>query len=589
MGIFISHYLYLIMSLSSWFLNLRLRVKLLIAFGSLVLLTVILVAIFFYTLKRMEVYETASEAIDGASIDVLEMDAAVTSFIFEGYKIDSFQQRGASAALAAYQVHRDQITKNLEALVDLPFDSRDSILADLNNTLERGDARIKELTGLLKVRGFKDFGLEGQLRQAIHAVENSDFPYNKADMLTLRRHEKDFFLRKDLKYHKEFNNKLEGFLESIGTHAADGKEQIAGLVRDYKKQFNAIADIESKLGLRETEGLKGAMNQELNHLKASIIELRSGIKATSAHFKNKALIGLVVLFSIQLILGITLAVVYSNLITRAIQELQKAMQKLAEGIYPEPLVVKSGEEIGLTKEAFNQFLKRMRAAATFAEELGNGNIKANYASEFTGDILANSMIKMREQLADAHEKQSVANWINRGVASLNDVLKMDTSDMGVLGNHLLKMLVIYLHANQGALYLAEGEGSHLWFERIATYAYGRKRFQEQRIEAGEGLIGQAALEKSILLMTDLPKEYIRITSGLGEAVPACIVIVPLKRDDQVMGVLELASFKKFKDYEINFLERISENIASLLSNRKNAMQTMKLLEEIKLREQGQFA
>jgi GAF domain-containing protein len=230
----------------------------------------------------------------------------------------------------------------------------------------------------------------------------------------------------------------------------------------------------------------------------------------------------------------------------------------------------------------------MRAAATFAEALGNGNIKADYASEFTGDILANSMMKMREQLADAHEKQSVSNWINTGVASLNDVLKMDTSDMGVLGNHLLKMLVTYLNANQGALYLAESEGHHTWYERIATYAYGKKRFLEQRIEAGEGLIGQAALEKSIVVMTNVPEDYIRITSGLGEAIPGCIIIVPLQRDSQVMGVLELASFRKFLPHEINFLERISENIASLLSNRRNAMQTLKLLEEVKQREKDQL-
>ena len=91
------------MSLSSWFLNLRLRVKLLIAFGSLVLLTVILVGIFFYTLKRMEVYETASEAIDGASIDVLEMDAAVTSFIFEGYKADYMLTPSSSLDLQRFR------------------------------------------------------------------------------------------------------------------------------------------------------------------------------------------------------------------------------------------------------------------------------------------------------------------------------------------------------------------------------------------------------------------------------------------------------------------------------------------------------
>ncbi|MFZ6011364.1 MAG: GAF domain-containing protein [Bacteroidota bacterium] len=562
------------------FLNFKLRIKLLLAFGSLLILTVLLVSVFFQTLTKIETYEKASEEVDGVNIDILEMDAHVKYFIFEGYKHDTFQATHQSPHLEQYLEHLMLVRKRLESLDQLMIHHHDSLISPIRKTLFQTEERISQLKKLLVIRGFKDYGLEGKLRSAIHVVEKSSFSYDKSDMLMLRRHEKDFFLRKDLKYQQEFNSKLQNFVENIES-GSGGIERLAILenLQNYQKQFNEIVEIETQIGLKENSGIKGTINHDLSKLKQLILQLRADIKATSSNFKQTAVVRLSILFGIEIILGVLLAIVYADIITRAIKELHRAMHTLSEGRFPPILVVRSNEEIGKTKLAFNQLLDRLKAATQFAEALGQGNLKTAYEDQFADDILARALIRMQSQLADASEKQRIANWVNSGMAQLNDVIKNEAAEIGTLGDQLLKLLINYLNANQGALYLLETDEHDEYLGRISTYAYGKKKFIDSRVELGQGLVGQCVLEKSTIVMTNVPEDYVKITSGLGGAVPRFLIILPLRVHEHVMGVLELASFAEFLPYQIQFLEKISENIASLLAHRKITAETKKLLSE----------
>lgn len=97
------------------------------------------------------------------------------------------------------------------------------------------------------------------------------------------------------------------------------------------------------------------------------------------------------------------------------------------------------------------------------------------------------------------------------------------------------------------------------------------------------MVGQTFLEGQTTLLSDIPQGYTSITSGLGDATPAYLIIVPLKQNDQVEGILELASFKRFEDYEINFLERCSESIASALISAKTTEKMSLLITELQQR------
>lgn len=568
------------MSPFQFFLNLKLRIKLLLAFGSLLLLTVFLVVIFFSTLKRVGIYEHASEEVDGVNLDILEMDAAVQYFIAEGYKQDVFQRTGVSPGITLYSQYRATVKQRLQRLDGSVTGGYDSLTAAIGSVLDQTDARIGQLTTLLRQRGFKDHGLEGKLREAIHTVEKSPYPYDKADMLTLRRHEKDFFLRKDLKYRDEFAKKATAFREAISQAAAgDNQQIILDNLQHYEHLFDSIVSIETQIGLTDKDGIKGYITQDLAILKRSVGKLRSAVKETSSAFKQRSMISLVVIFILEMILGFTLAVAYAGVITKSVKDLRRVMQTLAEGRFPEALPIQSNEEIGQTKRSFNQLLERLKAATQFAGALGEGNLDARYADRYADDILARSLVTMQTQLADAQRRHATVNWISTGVAGLNDVLHHASADLTQESDAILKFVVLYVEANQGALYLLENTDGDEYLHRVATYAYEKKRYVSHRIENGQGLVSQCVLEKSPILLTDVPRDYVRITSGLGEATPRFVALYPLTSHGTVMGVLELASFRVFDTEQQQFLERIAENIGTALSNRRTSAETARLLAE----------
>jgi flagellar motility protein MotE (MotC chaperone) len=111
------------------------------------------------------------------------------------------------------------------------------------------------------------------------------------------------------------------------------------------------------------------------------------------------------------------------------------------------------------------------------------------------------------------------------------------------------------------------------------FAFNIKKFEKQRVKLGEGILGQTFLEKETTYLTNMPEEYVRITSGLGDAAPKSILIVPLKVDKDVYGIVELASFKEFEPHEISFVERLGETIASTLSSVKINQRNRRLLEQ----------
>jgi methyl-accepting chemotaxis protein len=562
----------------------KLRGKLLLAFGSLLLLTVLLVSCFFYILQKVNIYQQTSEDVDGINIRLLEMNASVNQFIFEGYKSTGFHRDLQSPFLQDYASNLERLKQELVRLESVSFMANDSSVRAVHTSLDDLEVRFKDLVQLLHQRGFKDFGLEGELRKAIHAVENTSFPYDKAGMLTLRRHEKDFFLRKDTAYARQFNNKLEAFILPIQSGPAEeSRDMILKNLENYRDRFNEVVSIETRIGLTETQGIKRIINEDLHHLKHAVQVLRSTVKEKSHAFRQRAMALLIGIFILQLAAGVVLAFTYSDRITRSITELQRAMKDFSEGIFPPRLPVKSHEEIGQARAAFNQLLDRMKAAQEFAESLGNGNLNTAYDHRFTSDSLAQAMRKMQHQLITAQEKQEIIHWSNAGAAQLNDILKAESASIQALGDQIIKWITNYLGANQGALYIVQHDDQEEYLERIATFAYGKKKYVEQRIGIGSGLAGQCALERSTILLTEVPQHYIRITSGLGEAVPRCVVITPLMARDNVMGIVELASFHVLQPHQVEFLEKISGNIASIIANKRTQEETQRLLAETRRR------
>ncbi len=171
------------------------------------------------------------------------------------------------------------------------------------------------------------------------------------------------------------------------------------------------------------------------------------------------------------------------------------------------------------------------------------------------------------------------HWTNEGLSHLGDILRKET-DWQMLADRILTALIKYVHANQGVLFVVnDNNPDDVHMELQAAYAYNRKKHISHTIYPGEGLAGQAWQENTTVYLTEIPQNYVRITSGLGDSTPANLLIVPLNHDLQTQGVVELASFRTFEPHEIAFVEKIAESIAATLASARVTKRTSLLLED----------
>jgi hypothetical protein len=183
-----------------------------------------------------------------------------------------------------------------------------------------------------------------------------------------------------------------------------------------------------------------------------------------------------------------------------------------------------------------------------------------------------------EELNKSKIEEEKRIWAAKAVADIVKIMR-ESDDLNTIADKVLIYLVKILEANQGGIFIIEGNEANLFLEMKACYAYQRKKYLKKQVAIGEGLLGQCYLEKEYINLIDVPEEYILIGSGLGNSKPRCILLMPLLANDIVYGVMEIASFKEFKNYEINFLQEASETIAMAVRSIKTNEQTQTLLYE----------
>ncbi|SFB79746.1 GAF domain-containing protein [Flexibacter flexilis DSM 6793] len=228
------------------------------------------------------------------------------------------------------------------------------------------------------------------------------------------------------------------------------------------------------------------------------------------------------------------------------------------------------------------YIEQMTA---FADTIGQGNYDADFSiSEH--DKLANSLHTMRQKLKTVADEDRKQNWANIGLAQMNDLLRQDSSDEIGFYRSFLTQFVKYTKANQAGLFLIrEAEHTDPYLELVACVAYDRQKYLKKKMDLRDGLIGQAIFEKEMLYMTEIPQNYIRITSGLGDAPPSHLLIIPLIYNDQTYGAIEMASFFAFEKHHRDFIQKIAENLASTVGILNTNVQTKKLLESVQAQTQ----
>lgn len=293
-----------------------------------------------------------------------------------------------------------------------------------------------------------------------------------------------------------------------------------------------------------------------------------------------------------LITGLSLSFYFSKQLTNAILKIRDTLRLLAGGTQTEEVLNKRKDEVGEMTESLNLLVRGLRRYTAFAKKIGEGDLSQEFTALSEKDVLGNELLEMRSNLRKAAEDKAVRDWATEGLAVIVDVLRRNTADTGELAHAIVKQLVTYMGVNQGALFLTREDAGGKYLELTAAYAYTRRKFLSKRVAIGEGLIGQCVLERRTIYLTQVPKDYVSITSGLGDAPPQTVLIVPLIHNEIVYGVVELAAFKKLKQHEVSFIEKVGDSIASTISTVEVNERTKRLLaqsqqmsEELKAQEE----
>jgi PAS domain S-box-containing protein len=248
----------------------------------------------------------------------------------------------------------------------------------------------------------------------------------------------------------------------------------------------------------------------------------------------------------------------------------------------ETYAIENKLDVNLNKET-----EKSKKVLNFVNNLIQDNFNTEYEITEGSDKLGQTLINLRDNLKNSKAESSIRrkeddqrNWVSEGLARFSEILRQNNNDLNTLSYNIIIELIKYLKANQGGFFLIqESKTGEKYFQQSAAYAYDRKKFANKRVEWSEGLIGTCALEKKTIYLTEVPDGYLNITSGLGMANPRCLLIVPMIFNSEIHGVIELASFKKFEKFEIDFVEKISESTASTLAGVKINLRTSELLKE----------
>ncbi|HET9224407.1 MAG TPA: HAMP domain-containing protein, partial [Roseiflexaceae bacterium] len=223
---------------------------------------------------------------------------------------------------------------------------------------------------------------------------------------------------------------------------------------------------------------------------------------------------------------------------------------------------------------------QIRTIAEIATAVTKGDLTRSIAVEAQGEVeeLKDNINQMIANLRDTTQQNQEQDWLKTNLARFTRMLQ-GQRDLETVSKLILSELAPLVFAQAGLFYVMDSEGEQPAIKLLSSYAFRERKNLANRFQLGEGLVGQCALEKERILLTEVPSDYIKISSGLGEATPLNIVVLPVLFEDQVKAVIELASFHRFSAIHLTFLDQLTESIAIVLNTIAASMRTEELLKQ----------
>ena len=283
--------------------------------------------------------------------------------------------------------------------------------------------------------------------------------------------------------------------------------------------------------------------------------------------------------------------IFHNLwLKKPLNKVKKLVVQLTRGKIPEFKAKSSGDEVGDLELSLEKHVANLRNIAAFTRSMSTGDFTGRYEKLSSDDELGAALISLKGSLMGSSKdsesqrrEEENRTWTAQGLAIFSTLFREVEDNLEDLARALLKELVNYTEADVGALFITseEEEEESKFLEICGSFAFDREKYIHRSFKFGEGLPGRAALEREAIYITDLPPEYMKIRSGLGEDVPSSILLVPVILDNNVLGVIELASLGEIPSHQVDFVCLLAEALATTLAKVQANLRTKILFERTK--------
>ncbi|HAI74665.1 MAG TPA: hypothetical protein DCM08_00320 [Microscillaceae bacterium] len=283
-----------------------------------------------------------------------------------------------------------------------------------------------------------------------------------------------------------------------------------------------------------------------------------------------------------LVVAISIAFLMSYSLTRSIlaniRTLKGYITEFSSGNLPKVEKENYNEIISISENLakLNTELKRIQ---DFALEVGSGNFESEISVFNNEGEIGRSLAEMRNGLVNVAIQDRFRNWANEGIALFGNLFR-SSDDTAKLYDDFVRTLVQYMKAAQGSIFILRDDEAEPYLFLEAIYAFDRRYFLRKKIHRTQGMIGQVWQEKERMYLEKIPADFVVINSGLGSSKPSALLIEPiLANDGEFLGVIELASFQTIPAYQLDFITRVAQVIASFISTLKKNEETGRLLQE----------
>lgn len=261
-----------------------------------------------------------------------------------------------------------------------------------------------------------------------------------------------------------------------------------------------------------------------------------------------------------------------------IERIYQTSETIIEGDTITNYVDEGKRELGKINENLYKIADNFQKIKSFAYSLEkNEDIEHFNYNDAADNPIIQSLLEAQKQTLIIKKQEKKRNWVTNGLANFVEILGSDEKDFSITADKFINKLVKYVKANQGGLFILNDDNNTL--ELISCYAYDKKKYTRKIVACDEGMIGQAFQESETIYLEKIPDNYITIKSGLGTADPNYLLLVPLKNEKKSQGVIELAMFQPLEEYQIEFIEKLAETLATTIVSGKINSQTKKLLQE----------